>query len=151
MPSTYEGPLDRAQDSAAEKSKYEESSRSYSWALNIVRPAFLQRISPLVIKEKTIRKTSWLDGLRGFAAFMVYWHHNQLWAHDANGFLGSVIFENSYGYKGNYYLVTLPFLRTFFVAGHFAVSKSDFLPAPHVLFEQRTFRARSKLSAMQHE
>jgi peptidoglycan/LPS O-acetylase OafA/YrhL len=62
------------------------------------------------------RPTAWLDGLRGFAAFLVYWHHHELWAHSTE------IFENAWGWKGNFYFVQVPIIRTFFNGGHFSVS-----------------------------
>ncbi|KAL2819283.1 acyltransferase 3 [Aspergillus cavernicola] len=65
-------------------------------------------------------RTAYLDGLRGFAALMVYWGHHQLWAHDGEGAQG--IFENAYGYNGQYYFACLPGVRTLFSGGHFAVS-----------------------------
>jgi peptidoglycan/LPS O-acetylase OafA/YrhL len=92
-------------------------SRAPRWSLDIVRPEFMtiRSGSP----KKILRKTAWLDGLRGFAAFMVYIHHNQLWAHGAQG---NVIFENAFGYNGKHYFASLPFVRLFFSGGHFAVS-----------------------------
>ncbi|KAL4959063.1 acyltransferase family protein [Aspergillus stella-maris] len=66
------------------------------------------------------KRTAYLDGLRGFAALMVYWGHHQLWAHDGAGAEG--IFENAYGYNGQYYFACLPGVRTLFSGGHFAVS-----------------------------
>ncbi|KIX07794.1 uncharacterized protein Z518_02448 [Rhinocladiella mackenziei CBS 650.93] len=61
-------------------------------------------------------KTAWLDGLRGFAALLVYFLHHEVWAHS------SLILENAYGYDNQYYMACLPVLRTFFSGGHFAVS-----------------------------
>lgn len=59
-----------------------------------------------------------LDGLRGFAAFLVYLHHNQLWAHDD---LGNKVYQNAFGFEGRNYFAALPFVRLFFSGGHFAV------------------------------
>lgn len=67
-----------------------------------------------------MRPTAWLDGLKGFAALIVYWHHHELWAHDASG--QSLIFENAFGYEGKYHFATFPVVRNFFAGGHFAVS-----------------------------
>lgn len=69
--------------------------------------------------KKPLRKTAWLDGLRGFAAFLVYIHHNQLWAH---GNKGNLIFENAFGYQGRRYFGALPFVRLLFSGGHFSVA-----------------------------
>lgn len=67
-------------------------------------------------RSDTLRKTAYLDGLRGFAALLVYCLHHQVWAHPG------YILENSYGYEGNYYFACLPIVRTFFTGGHYAVS-----------------------------
>lgn len=66
------------------------------------------------------RATVWLDGLRGFAALLVYWHHHQLWAHGSADL--NPVFENGFGYEGKYAWVALPFVRVFFTGGHLAVS-----------------------------
>ncbi|KAK4175515.1 acyltransferase family-domain-containing protein [Triangularia setosa] len=66
-----------------------------------------------------LRPTAYLDGLRGFAAFLVYWHHHQLWAHEP---VQRKFFESSFCYDGYCYLIALPFLRVFFHGGHFAVA-----------------------------
>lgn len=91
--------------------------RTARWSLDIVRPEFLSFRS--ASKSKPIRPTAWLDGLRGFAALLVYFQHNQLWAH---GERGNKVFENAYGYEGQHFFATLPFVRTFFTGGHFAVA-----------------------------
>jgi peptidoglycan/LPS O-acetylase OafA/YrhL len=65
-----------------------------------------------------LRETAYLDGLRGFAAFIVYWHHHQLWPRQ----FGDLIFENAFGYEGRYYLSCFPLIRTFVSGGHFAVA-----------------------------
>ncbi|KAF4636877.1 hypothetical protein G7Y89_g1195 [Cudoniella acicularis] len=93
-------------------------SRVKSWCTRLARPAFLTRSKGS--NNKSLRKTAWLDGLRGFAAFLVYWHHHQLWARD--GIRADKILENSFGYKDQYYFVCLPGIRTFFTGGHFAVT-----------------------------
>ncbi|KAH6634863.1 acyltransferase 3 [Chaetomium sp. MPI-SDFR-AT-0129] len=67
---------------------------------------------------RQLRPTAYLDGLRGFAAFLVYIHHHQLWAHDLRAY---VVFENAYGYDNEYHLATLPGIRNFFTGGHMAV------------------------------
>ena len=118
MPPITEGPLDHGKledvklDSATWK-----PVRATRWSLNIVRPEFLT-LHPGSPK-KLLRRTAWLDGLRGFAAFIVYLHHNQLWAHDIHG---NSVFENAFGYEGRHYFVALPFIRHFFSGGHFAVA-----------------------------
>ena len=76
--------------------------------------------SQLSRPSKRLHPTAYLDGLRGFAAFLVYWHHHELWAHGSSGQNG--IYENSFGYDDNYYMVAFPGIRTFFSGGHYAVS-----------------------------
>ncbi|KAK3332345.1 acyltransferase [Cercophora scortea] len=71
--------------------------------------------------EKTtpLRPTAYLDGLRGFAAFLVYWHHHELWAHPLRQ---HDILESGFGHDDKHYFVAYPFIRNFFGGGHFAVS-----------------------------
>ncbi|EXF73129.1 acyltransferase [Colletotrichum fioriniae PJ7] len=67
-----------------------------------------------------LRPTAYLDGLRGFAAFLVYWHHNQLWAHEPH--VQGRIFENAFGYENKYHFIAFPGIRHLFTGGHFSVS-----------------------------
>ncbi|KAI1336340.1 acyltransferase family-domain-containing protein [Xylariaceae sp. FL0016] len=67
-----------------------------------------------------LRPTAYLDGLRGFAAFLVYWHHHQLWAHGATG--QNITLEDSFGYERKYHFAALYGVRTFFTGGHYAVA-----------------------------
>jgi peptidoglycan/LPS O-acetylase OafA/YrhL len=69
---------------------------------------------------ENLRPTAYLDGLRGFAAFLVYWHHHELWIHGWTK--TNYIFENGFGYDGKYHFITLPFVRNFITGGHFAVA-----------------------------
>ncbi|GKT89292.1 acyltransferase [Colletotrichum tofieldiae] len=71
-------------------------------------------------QSETLRPTAYLDGLRGFAAFLVYWHHNQLWAHEPH--VQNRIFENAFGYENKYHFVAFHGIRHLFTGGHFAVS-----------------------------
>jgi peptidoglycan/LPS O-acetylase OafA/YrhL len=118
MPTKMEGLLDHG---AMEDVKLDSATwkpvRITRWSLDMVRPEFfaLRPGSP----KKLLRRTAWLDGLRGFAAFLVFLHHNQLWAHDLHG---NSVFENSFGYQGRHYFAALPFIRHFFSGGHFAVA-----------------------------
>lgn len=82
----------------------------------LARSIFLKPTTP----HDQLRPTSWLDGLRGFAALLVYFHHHQLWVHMADN--RSKWFENSFGYEGEYYFAAMHGIRTFFSGGHFAVA-----------------------------
>lgn len=66
-----------------------------------------------------LRPTAYLDGLRGFAAFLVYWQHHVLWAH---GPLQMAAIENAFGYNGQHHFAAFPFIRLLFNGGHFAVA-----------------------------
>lgn len=118
MPAKYDGLLDggRLEDINLTATTW-KPVRASRWSLDRVRPEFLtlRPGSP----QKPLRRTAWLDGLRGFAAFIVYLHHNQLWAHN---FQGNLIYENSFGYEGRHYFAALPFVRHFFSGGHYAVA-----------------------------
>lgn len=85
--------------------------------LDLIRPAIF---TPRVRKQ--LRPTAYLDGLRGFAAFLVYWQHHQVWARVGHVTNHGNIIENGWGYKDNYYFITLPIIRLFFAGGHFAVA-----------------------------
>ncbi|KAF4450294.1 hypothetical protein F53441_6577 [Fusarium austroafricanum] len=84
--------------------------------INTIRAAIRARTRPV----ENLRPTAYLDGLRGFAALLVYFHHHELWAHDISD--QNRIFENSFGFEGKYYFCTFPFIRHFFTGGHYAVS-----------------------------
>ncbi|KAH8777279.1 acyltransferase family-domain-containing protein [Hyaloscypha finlandica] len=90
-------------------------SRALQWALDIIRPSFLTRRGG---RQKELMKTSWLDGLRGFAAFLVYWHHHTLWAHEGS----ELILESGFGFNNQHYFASFHFIRNFFTGGHFAVA-----------------------------
>lgn len=121
MPTKYEGLLDQGQlEDVKLNSATWRPIRASRWSLDLVRPEFLAlRPGTPKAPKKPLRRTAWLDGLRGFAALMVYIHHNQLWAH---GFNGNAIYENAFGYQGKYYTAALPFVRHLFSGGHYAVS-----------------------------
>ncbi|TKA28435.1 hypothetical protein B0A50_03902 [Salinomyces thailandicus] len=96
--------------------------------LQVVKPSFLSRKGDK--KNSKLRRTAYLDGLRGFAAFLVYWHHHLLWAHEALG--SEKILQSGYGYEGNYYFANLPGVRIFVNGGHIAVA-SFFVLSGYVL------------------
>ncbi|KAL5115271.1 hypothetical protein ACEQ8H_006863 [Pleosporales sp. CAS-2024a] len=119
MPFKAEGLLDHGmvEDSSSLRIGSWKPSRLSRWNYDMLRPEFLSLRSNT--PKKSLRSTAWLDGLRGFAAFIVYWHHNQLWAHDGKG---NLIFENAFGYEKRRYFAALPFVRLWFSGGHFAVA-----------------------------
>ncbi|QSZ34677.1 hypothetical protein DSL72_007531 [Monilinia vaccinii-corymbosi] len=84
---------------------------------DFIKPLFLSRMRA---PAKPLHATAWLDGLRGYAAFLVYVLHHELWAHTL--VYGNWIMEMGFGYENKYYFIQLPFLRTFFTGGHFAVT-----------------------------
>jgi len=83
--------------------------------LSILRPQFLS-----LKKPGKLRRTAYLDGIRGFAALLVYLLHHSLWAHAMSG--GTTKLENTFGWDGQYYLGAFPYIRTFFTGGHYAVA-----------------------------
>ena len=119
MPPRHEGLLDQGYWEEV-KTDVEKPVNTIStkWSVKFSRPSFLPKKAPT--PRKPLRRTAYLDGLRGFAAFLVYWHHHQLWAHDASN--NNAIFENAFGYDQNYYFVCLPGIRNFFTGGHYAVT-----------------------------
>lgn len=114
MVKTHEGILDQGYWKPV-KLDTEPSSlaRATKWCGETIRPSFLGDISP----TSSRRRTAYLDGMRGFAAFLVYWGHHELWARDSEAVL-----ENAYGYDSQYYFVCLPGIRIFFSGGHLAVT-----------------------------
>lgn len=88
-------------------------ARAVKWLFDGLRPFANQTV------KKTASSTAYLDGIRGFAAFLVYWQHHQGWAHV--GGISNSIFENGFGFNDRYYFAALPGIRLMFVGGHFAV------------------------------
>ncbi|KAL1837151.1 hypothetical protein VTJ49DRAFT_4197 [Mycothermus thermophilus] len=68
--------------------------------------------------QRQLRPTAYLDGLRGFAAFLVYVQHHEQWVHA----LYNHSLENAFGWGGHRYFITLPYVRNFFIGGHMAVA-----------------------------
>ena len=99
-----------------EQERPKSPTRTPAWLARITRPSFLSKTCARATK---LRRTAYLDGLRGFAALVVYFHHHQLWAHEAQN--SEKIFPSGFGYDGQYYLAQLPFIRNFFGGGHYAV------------------------------
>lgn len=112
------------QDSILESGQWDEKKQDFTlstlsaakWCLELLRPAIFTRTGP----RKQTKRATHLDGLRGFAALIVYWQHHQLWPRPAEW--PNRIMENAYGYQDQYYFACLPGIRTFFTGGHFAVA-----------------------------
>lgn len=93
-------------------------NRALKWCVTFVCSPFMSDLPSKDQQAAPLRRTSYLDGLRGFAAFVVYWLHHELWSHNAS----VTVFQDAYGYDNRRHFVTLPFIRNFFSGGHFAVS-----------------------------
>lgn len=103
------------------KSTPSAGSRILRWPLRLLRllrPACLGRTP--AASRKPLRRTAYLDGIRGFAALMVYCLHHELWAYEDQQ--AEAKFESAWGYKGQYYFVCFPVIRNFFTGGHYAVA-----------------------------
>nr|POE74700.1 hypothetical protein CFP56_37231 [Quercus suber] len=85
--------------------------------LSILRPSFLSRAGP---RNQKLRKTAYLDGVRGFASVMVYLLHHLLWSHENH--MADRKLETAWGYNDEYYLGAFPIIRNFFTGGHYAVA-----------------------------
>ncbi|CZT14404.1 related to hard surface induced protein 3 (sterol glycosyl transferase) [Ramularia collo-cygni] len=118
--------LAQPEDEQRERNATPTNTRGGSRVLNTLaviasalRPGILRR-TPKHTQTPKLRRTAYLDGLRGFAAFLVYLLHHELWAHSWEG---SDILENAWGWDGKYFLAALPGIRVFFGSGgHLAVS-----------------------------
>jgi peptidoglycan/LPS O-acetylase OafA/YrhL len=118
MSTRHEGLLEKGYwESTKPDSQLPSHHRAARWCVNFLRPSFLDRTGG---PRTQLRRTAYLDGLRGFAAFIVYWGHHHLWPRD--GIQASTVFENAFGHDDKYYFATLPGVRTLFSGGHFAVT-----------------------------
>lgn len=114
MVKTHEGILDHGYWKPVKLDTGTSSlTRATRWCGEAVRPSFLRNTNPGTGRKRT----AYLDGIRGFAAFLVYWGHHELWARDS-----ATILENVYGYDSQYYFACLPGVRMFFSGGHLAVT-----------------------------
>jgi peptidoglycan/LPS O-acetylase OafA/YrhL len=95
--------------------KVSAPTQAIAWLSKFLRPSFSTRQGT---QHHNVGRKAYLDGLRGFAALMVYWGHHQMWANETFGH----IFENAFGYDKQYYFAALPGIRTFFSGGHFSVT-----------------------------
>ncbi|KAJ4303966.1 hypothetical protein N0V88_001568 [Collariella sp. IMI 366227] len=118
MPSDREGAI---------KHKRDDSLPEWSGALLYARRALFWLASALSpwqhrhssSQPEKLRPTAYLDGLRGFAAFLVYWHHHELWAHKPHQVRAM---ESSFGFNGEHYFLNIPGIGVLFHGGHFAVA-----------------------------
>ena len=97
--------------------KQEAGKGIRDWVLHIITPSILTRTSRQPPTSK-----SYLDGLRGFAALLVYIQHHQVIARLGFPENSTDIFSNAYGYNNQHYFACLPFIRIFFSGGHFAAA-----------------------------
>lgn len=118
MPDQHENLLEKGHwDHFEQDRELSYRLRAKEWILSLVKPSF--KPTPTFHTQKT-KRTAYLDGLRGFAALLVYFGHHQLWAHDSMS--ADRILENAWGFDGQHYFACLPGIRTFFSGGHFAVT-----------------------------
>ncbi|KAF2761276.1 hypothetical protein EJ05DRAFT_491938 [Pseudovirgaria hyperparasitica] len=122
MPVVQEGLLDHPQTwkpASDPPSSPRLRAKSLFWqVVKATRPSFAGLKNER--SNTKLRETAYLDGLRGFAAFLVYILHHELWAHSALNHADRIL-ENGFGHHGNFYFACLPFIRNFFTGGHIAV------------------------------
>ncbi|GAB7351782.1 hypothetical protein MBLNU459_g2356t1 [Dothideomycetes sp. NU459] len=97
-------------------SRTSTAGRTLIWALQSLRPSLFDKST----RKTRLRRTAYIDGLRGFAALLVYIIHHELWAHEAQQ--ADRRLQSAYGARGDYLFAALPFVRTFFTGGHIAVA-----------------------------
>jgi peptidoglycan/LPS O-acetylase OafA/YrhL len=117
MPARHDSILDNGYSEEAKEPNTWALARAAKWGINLVRPSWSGKAGG---SRKQIRSTAYLDGLRGFAAFIVYWHHHQLWSRD--GIHVDRILQNAFGYDKQYYFACFPGIRSFFNGGHYAMT-----------------------------
>jgi peptidoglycan/LPS O-acetylase OafA/YrhL len=103
-------------ESLLEKPQPKPETRRSTWPPAIILSEHSVQSGPI----QRPKRATHLDGLRGFAALLVYSLHHQVWGH--SGTQGEFILENAFGYHDQYYFVCLPGVRLFFSGGHFAVA-----------------------------
>ncbi|CCG84271.1 protein of unknown function [Taphrina deformans PYCC 5710] len=79
--------------------------------ISSLKPALFSRSPPTKLRGST----AYLDGLRGWAAFLVYITHHLLGSHMWKPL------EMGWGHDGNYYFISTPIVRTLFSGSHIAV------------------------------
>lgn len=118
MPALFKGILDGEQwwkKASSHAHAPALSSRAARGLIEFLKPTYWASVND----GKQLRRTAYLDGLRGFAAFMVYCLHHEVWAHEQHHMHS---FESAFGWNGQRFFIALPFVRNFFSGGHFAVT-----------------------------
>ncbi len=88
------------------------------WLVALMRPDFWGSTrKSLEASGGKVGKTAYLDGLRGFAALMIYSQHNMDYAHPND----RDIIHHAWGWHGNHAFITFPGVRLFFHTGNLAV------------------------------
>lgn len=82
--------------------------------VNRLKPRIFHTLRKHNARTTPLRSTDYLNGLRGWAALLVYVSHH---IHDVT----YVPIELAYGRDGVYYLISFPFIRTLFTGSHMAV------------------------------
>ncbi|RDW88277.1 acyltransferase [Coleophoma cylindrospora] len=116
MPGKHEGLLEYGSWEDRPERRLSLLYRAAKWCIDLIRPSYLSKAG----SRRQFGRTAYLDGLRGFAALLVYFGHHHLWARDA--IKVENIFDNAFGYNKQYYFACLPGVRMFFSGGHYAVS-----------------------------
>ena len=96
------------------------SFRSRLWWSKRASPDVSVKDKPTGPAQERLRRTAYLDGLRGFAALLVYSLHHQNWARA--DIVERGVLENAFGWERHYHFATLPGFRIFFSGGHTAVA-----------------------------
>lgn len=108
---------------------HDQKAKTWNNLIALARSAYgsfwRQRTGKSTIKEgrvqkQALRPTAYLDGLRGFAALLVYSLHHQNWARADVVERG--ILENAFGWERHRHFATFHGFRIFFSGGHTAVA-----------------------------
>lgn len=98
--------------SKAERLKLERLKTALCFLASALKPEIPNLWSSKSVK---IGKTTYLDGLRGVSAIVVYLTHHTMYAHQ------DPLLHRAFGWHGQYYFVTFPGIRLFWSGGTLAV------------------------------